>query len=230
MNKLEGAIRLSRSVEYMFWGLGGMMIVLSFDRLLSLSPFTTLRYLHLFPLAVFFAGALDLPMDAFPGRDWEGACRRLKYCAVFLLGLAPFWVWWHSAPENMYFKINNAIFLCTASLTLFNIAGLSVAASEAKDRRLVRFLGKMTRLATIYLCFGPVCAFFIADLMLLGKKNGHDIFIFAENMANWKLYLVEAPAMMALLLLLFLRDTRPANCPASDKENMNEIKKTDSPA
>tara|TARA_B100000609_G_C17152796_1_gene401831 strand:- start:100 stop:771 length:672 start_codon:yes stop_codon:yes gene_type:complete len=110
---------------------------------------------------------------------WMKTVMRLRLSALTAVGLAPFFVWWSSAPRSFYIGICTVGFFFALILVVYNVNDLAQLIVEAHARETLRSVSHTLRYIILFFTNGVVGAltvcFFIAMPLMNSTTAYHAI-------------------------------------------------------
>ncbi len=203
----QAALRLARAFDRFTIGLLGIFLALYANPFLTVMSAPYARYLYLLPVWFTALVPVHLAPADLPAPEWAKTLRRLRWSALALAGLAPFWGWWQSALNSRYCLLNVG-FLCLALfIYLYHLMGLARIIAEARAQGWLAHFARVTRMAIVYLLIAPVLAFFL--VAWYENNSGHDILVFVDKLNPWKRHVLTAPILLAIMVCWQLCRLRP---------------------
>lgn len=220
--KLVRDIMLNKSLDGFFYGLSGLVMIVSFNRLIISLPVELGHFLYLFPLGLILFSVKNIPADAYPSTRWKKSSSRLKWSALIVAGLSPFWGWWQEINDRLYLLINMILLILSSILLLFNLVSIIIFLAKENKKTGTFYIAQFTRLAIIYLLIGPVAAFFTTAIFLFGKSSGGDIFTYFILIESWKFLILGIPVFLTLWILFVLRKEYSRKLTSSNVSTITE--------
>lgn len=191
-------LSLARTFDRFTAGLAGIVLVLYANVFLAASQVPYVRFLYLIPIWFAAAGVLSLHPGYLVDVAWEKAVWRIRWSAIAMAGLAPFWAWWQVALNSRYCIVNLGLLCFSFFLFLFNLVGACRILAERRGEPRLALLARFTRMAIVYLLIAPVMAFFVT--VWYGNNSGHDILLFMQRVSGWKRHLLTFPILLTVVI------------------------------
>jgi hypothetical protein len=198
---------LARTFDRFTAGLAGIILILYANPFLAMSQFPYARFLYLFPVWFTAASVLNLNPRYLADTAWEKAVWRIRWSAIAMAGLAPFWAWWQVALDSRFCIVNLALLCFSLFLFLFNLVGAGRILAEKWGEPWLALSARFTRMAVIYLLIAPVMAFFVT--VWYGNNSGHDILSFMQRISWWKRHLLTLPILLTIMICWQLSRLHP---------------------
>lgn len=201
------ALRLARAFDRFTIGLLGILLALHANPFLTVMPAAYARYLYLLPVWFAALATLHLSSADLPEQEWPKALRRLRWSALAMAGLAPFWGWWQAALNSRYCLFNVGLLCLALVIFLYHLVGSARILAAARGQDWLIHLARVTRLAIVYLLIAPFLAFFL--VAWYENSSGHDILLFVDKLSPWKRHVLTAPILLAIMVCWQLCRLRP---------------------
>jgi len=198
-------------------GIGLLLALLAFQgyHLLGLLPLTWARFLYLVPLGYAAAATLLLRPDCYSRPEWPAAVWWVRWSALLMAGLAPFWGWWQLLPDSRYCLVNTALFCLVGQLFLFQVVSSGRIVAEADGHPRLAWFCRITRLAVIYLLLAPA----LALILTVGyeQNSGLEVWYLLGRLSAWQQLILATPVMLTVAVCWRLSHALPV-CPAESKD------------
>jgi len=194
----DQSLRLARAFDRFTLGLLGIVLALAANPFLALLPSPHARYLYLLPTWYAALASLHLGAADLPGREWAATVWWLRWSALALAGLAPFWGWWQAALESRYCLFNVGLFALALFLFLYHLMGVARLLALARGQDWLAQLARLARMAAVYLLMAPTLALFL--VAWYGNNSGHDIVTLLDRLSPWKRHLLMSPMLLAIVV------------------------------